>query len=149
MQLVIEMGEKKEKIELKEVSEPIVLTTYWDPMADERHDRVMQIKECIINCGKCGKDIKMQGPNKYVDILRQVEGWHGRCPHCFATNLISFRVVLERIRMPSAATLMRLRSERDGIPVKELIWGKNVPDETIEEIMHEDKRGEKPYDRND
>lgn len=124
--------EKKEKIKI----EPVwmhILTTYWNEALQMREPRTMQIKKMTINCGRCGSDFEMIVKEKGVDLLKETEIWTGGCPECFAKNLFSFKVTEERHRMPSITTILRLKSERDGIPIKKLIWG-DLPDEAIEEI---------------
>ena len=84
------MGEEK-KVSLADVSGIHKSMSYRIPGTDEIKPRKFWIKNITITCGQCGKDYDMD--EEYVDLLRNVDGWFGRCPHCKALNMISFQIV--------------------------------------------------------
>lgn len=84
------MAEEK-RVSLADVSGTQKATSYWSPETNKFEPRVIWIKSIKITCGQCGKDYDMD--EEYVDLLGNIDGWFGRCPHCKGMNMISFKVV--------------------------------------------------------
>lgn len=84
------MDEEK-KVSLTDVSGVHKAVSYRIPGTDKLEPRVIWIKNITITCGQCGKDYDMT--EEYVDLIRNVDGWFGRCPHCKGMNMIGFQIV--------------------------------------------------------
>ena len=84
------MAEEK-KVSLTDVSGTRKSTSYRIPGTGKIEPRKFWIKSIKITCGQCDKDYDMD--EEYVDLLRDVDGWFGRCPHCKGMNMIGFQIV--------------------------------------------------------
>lgn len=78
------------KISLTDVSGTQKATHYRIPGTGRLEPRVFWIKSIKITCGQCGNDYDMT--EEYVDLMRDVDGWFGRCPHCKGMNMIGFQI---------------------------------------------------------
>lgn len=64
---------------------------YWNPETETFEPRTIIIKKITVTCGQCKKDYDLT--EQYVDVMRMLDGWLDRCPHCGGMNGIAFAIV--------------------------------------------------------
>jgi len=79
------------KVKFVDCSGPVPTRNFWNPKTGLYEPRTIRIKNITIVCGQCGKDCDMT--DEYVDLIKEVDGWAGRCPHCKGSNVIAFKIV--------------------------------------------------------